>query len=131
MQYDAKKVNIIVDGVVLVGLASDFVSCERNTEKRTQTVGAHGEVTTNKIADDTGKITVTLKSTSASIPWLITKYRQDRKFKVAVVDANFTGDASNIGSDCSIENLPTDERGGEETEQEWVILCDNYEMLRV
>jgi hypothetical protein len=128
--FDPKKVNVIVDGFVVNGFGeSTMISGERNTEKRAQKVSSKGEVTTNVSADDTGKITLTLKASSPANYKLKALYQSNLPFNVAVVDANFTGDTSLVGSLCSVESLPTFERGNEETENEWVLLCNKYDAV--
>ena len=127
--YDPKKVNVIVGGVVITGFADgEMVVGERNTEKRTQVVGAKGEVDIVQSADNTGKITITLKHTSPSNHVLKGLYKSSTQFPVVVVDSNIKGDVGMAGSLCSIENLPNFERGDDISNNEWVLLVDDYEM---
>lgn len=128
MPYDPKKVNVIVGGAIITGFAEDtFINAERNNPKRSQKVSAKGEVTTNKNADDTGTIKITLDQTSPSNAVLKALYLQDEKFPAVVTDANLAGDIGAGGSQCSIENDPSAEWGAESSDREWVILVDDYD----
>lgn len=126
--YDPKKVNAIAAGIVLTGFSEGtFISGERTTEKRTFAVGAKGDVTVNKSADDTGTITLTLKQTSPSNSVLLTLYNQDKSFPFAVIDANFSGDVGLIGGQCYVQNLPTQSWAGEEETREWTLMSVSYD----
>jgi len=129
-QYDPKKVNLIISGFVAVGFAEGtFISAERAEEKRSQRVGAKGSVETIKNANDTGTINITLQQTSPTNNVLKALYKSDRKFKTVVTDTNIAGDIGIDGTDCSVENLPTFDRGDETEDVEWTLLVDDFDSL--
>ena len=69
--YDPQKVNVIVDGRVITGFASDgVVTLTRNSDSVTPAVGAKGDVAYSENADETGTVAITLMSTSASLSYL-------------------------------------------------------------
>lgn len=71
MNYDPKDVNLIVGGVVITGYAEDsFIAVEKMEDTFTEYIGAKGEVSMAENANEAGEITVTLASTSPSIPYL-------------------------------------------------------------
>lgn len=127
-QYDPKKVNITVDGFVVTGYAEDtFISGERNTEKRSLTVGADGNPDVNKSADDTGTVSITLKANSPANAKLKELYKQDDPFNFLCIDQNMNGDVGISGSECVVENLPNFEKAAELGETEWSLLVFDYE----
>lgn len=132
-QYDPRQVAVIVNGREIVGFAEGtFISAERSSERYGEPdVGAKGEVTWVRSADDTGTITLTLKHNSASNGYLHELFRQqdDPGFEltVSVVDRNFDGDVSVGGSDARIANLPPFNRGEEVEDVEWVIRVADYD----
>lgn len=128
MQYDPKKVMIIVDGFTITGFAEDsFITASRMTEKRTSHVGCHGEVTFSKSADDRGEVRIKIKHTSPANEKLMNLYLSDKEFDFACVDQNFSGDVGVSGSSCVVQNYPDFERGKEVVEREWTLIVADYE----
>lgn len=130
--YDPRQVAVIVNGREIVGFAEGtFVTGERSTDRYGEPdVGAKGEVTWVRSADDTGTITITLKHNSASNAYLHQLFQQQDEpggeVTVSVVDRNFDGDVSVGGSDARIANLPSFSRGAEVEDVEWVIRVADY-----
>ena len=123
--YDFKQNTVIVAGMIATGYADgDAIQGERNEDKRTQTVGAAGEVTINKSNNDTGTFTLRFKPNSPTLPLIRSLYNSDELFQVMIKDS-----ANNIqvtGEDCVIPNLPPFSRAEEETPVEVTILAARY-----
>lgn len=131
--YDPRNVAVIVNGREIVGFAEGtFIEAERSTERYSPDVGAKGEVTFVRSADDTGTVTITLKHNSPSNAFLHELWRQQddptaEPITILVQDRNFDGDVSVSGSECKIVNLPPFSRGDEVEDAEWQFLLANYE----
>jgi len=131
--YDPRNVAVIVNGREIVGFAEGtFIEAERSTERYSADVGAKGEVTFVRSADDTGTLTITLKHNSPSNAFLYQLWQQQdnpnaEPITILVQDRNFNGDVSVSGSECKIVNLPPFSRGDEVEDAEWQFLLANYE----
>ena len=69
--YDFKKVSVIINGVFITGfMDGEPIQVEKNEDDVIPHVGAGGDVTYAESADQTGTITITLKQTSSSLPFL-------------------------------------------------------------
>lgn len=67
--YDPKKVNLVMNGKIITGFASDsMITIARNEDTVTTQVGVKGDVAYNENANESGTITVTLMGTSSSLP---------------------------------------------------------------
>jgi len=128
MQYDPTKVNAIVDGTVLTGFGEDtMISASRMEDKRNIHVGAQGEHTFMKNANDAAEVTFTLAGNSPANAKLMELYKQDEPFDFAVVDGNFSADVGISGSECVVQNTPDYEKGGELEERDWTLIVADYE----
>lgn len=133
--YDPRLVAVYVNGREIVGFAEGtFIEGERATERYGEPdVGAKGEVTWVRSANDTGIVTLTLKHNSASNGYLTNLFkRQDEpgfEITISVVDRNFDGDVGIGGSNCKIANLPTFSRGAEVENVEWVFRVADYDAV--
>lgn len=59
--YDPKKVNLVMNGKIITGFASDsMITIARNEDTVTTQVGVKGDVAYNENANESGTITVTL-----------------------------------------------------------------------
>jgi len=131
--YDPRNVAVIVNGREIVGFAEGtFIEAERSTERYSADVGAKGEVTFVRSADDTGTVTITLKHNSPSNAFLHQLWQQQdnpnaEPITILVQDRNFDDDVSVSGSECKIVNLPPFSRGDEVEDAEWQFLLANYE----
>lgn len=112
--FDFKKTSIIVDGKYLTGFMDGTpIKAEKNSDNRVPHVGADGSVTFSSSADDTGKITVTLKQNSPSLKQLIELSKsKDRTFPVKVFDTNTNGLRCG-GNNAVITKTPSVEWGSE------------------
>ena len=134
-QYDPRQVAVFINGQEIVGFAGGtFITAERSAERYGEPdVGAKGEVTWVRSADDTGTITLTLKHNSVSNAYLTELFREQdepgAEITISVVDRNFEGDVSVGGSDCRIANLPPFTRGAEVETIEWVIRVADYDAV--
>lgn len=131
--YDPRNVAVIVNGTEIVGFADGtFVEGEKVEDRYSTHVGAKGEVTFLRSADDTGTITITLKANSPSNGYLMEVYKEqdepDSFVSVSVQDRNFDGDVSAAGSQAKIVKVPNFSRGAEMEEAEWQFLVADYEM---
>lgn len=127
-QYDPTKVKIVVDGHVVTGFGEDtMINVSRMEDKRDIHVGAQGETTFMKSANDAAEVTITLASNSPSNVKFRELYAQDEPFVFVVVDQNFAADVGGLGSECVVQNLPDWERGNELGEREWVFIVADYE----
>lgn len=128
MNYDPKKVMSIVDGHVIRGFAEDsMVSASRMEDKRSIHVGAQGESTFMKNANDAAEVTFTLAGNSPSNAKLMELYKQDEPFFFSVSDDNMFERTGIVGSECVVQNSPDFEKGGELEEREWTLIVADYE----
>lgn len=129
MNYDPKKVTVIVGGSVITGFSSDsMIKAARKTDKNTLTIGCQGEGTFCESADDSAEVTISLSHTSPANSVLYDLYLSKKEFPFAVVDANAGGgDLGAAGSKCKFKTLPDFERGKEIGKMDWVLLVADYE----
>lgn len=127
-QYDPTRINVIVDGYVVTGFGEDtMVSASRMEDKRSIHVGAQGESTFMKSANDAAEVTFTLSGNSPANAKLKALYEQDEPFEFAVIDSNFFSDVGISGSECVVQSLPDYEKGAELEEKEWTLIVADYE----
>jgi hypothetical protein len=111
--YDFKKVSVIIDGVIITGfMDGEVIEVEKNEDDVTPHVGVDGEVTYAESADQTGKIKLTLKQTSASLPFLQQLRKSKKIFPAQIVDSN-NGTYRTGGSEARIVKMPPRKWGGE------------------
>jgi hypothetical protein len=124
--YDFKKVSVIVDGVIITGyMDGESIATEKNEDDVGVHVGAAGDVTFSDTNDDTGTITLTLKQTSSSLPFLKQLRDSKRIFPTQIVDANdqtFRGG----GTECRIVKAPSRTWGNEVSGVEVGIAVADY-----
>ena len=68
--YNAKDVTVTVGGVYITGFAESMVTCEKNEDGFSSSVGAQGDVGVNEVNDPRGTIKFTLQATSPSSRYL-------------------------------------------------------------
>lgn len=111
--YDFKKVSVIVDGTFIVGfMDGEPIQVEKNEDDITPHVGAGGDVTYAESADQTGTITLTLKQTSASLPFLQQLRKSKKIFPIQIIDSN-NGTYRAGGSEARIVKMPSRSWGAE------------------
>lgn len=125
--YDARSVNVIVNGAVVTGFAEGtFVKVERGADNFTTYVGAKGEVARSRNADRTAKITLTLKHTSPANRYLSGLAKSDETFTVSVNDSS---QGSIVGGvDCWVSKQPNMEYGEEITPREWELVVPELDV---
>jgi len=123
--YNFKNTQVIVAGAIITGYADgDAIQAEPNEDKWTQTIGAAGDVTYNESNNETGLITLTLKTSSSSIPYLRSLYKSKQLFNVLIQDTS--NNVRVTGEDCMIQKWPSFTRSEEEAGVEIPILCAYY-----
>lgn len=123
--YDPKKVSVIVDGHIVVGyMDGTFVTTEKNADNITPHIGADGDVTVTENADNTGKITLTIKQNSASLSTVIELANTRKEFSARVIDSNGTQKVG--GTQCRIIKTPGMERGADVAGVEVQIFVADY-----
>lgn len=124
--YDPKKVMVIWGGVALTGFAEgSIVSCEKNEENATHVVGAQGEVTQVINSDNTGTITVSLKSNSSSLPLLADDAQTNVIKPIQVIDMN-SGAQNAGGSEAWVTKTPNLTKAKELEDIDVEILVADY-----
>lgn len=92
--YDPKKVNLVMNGKIITGFASDsMITIARNEDTVTTQTGVKGDVAYNENANESGTITVTLMGTSSSLPYVRSLALKRKEVSLMIVDAN---DASSV-----------------------------------
>lgn len=123
--HNFKNTQVVVGGAIITGYADgDAIQAEPNEDKWTQSVGADGGVTYNESNNETGVITLTLKPSSSSIPYLRTLYKSGESFNVLLQDTE--NNVRVTGEDCRIQKWPAFTRSEEESGVEIPILCAHY-----
>ena len=105
--YDPKKVNVIVGGRVITGCASDgVVTLAKSEDSVTPSVGAKGDVTYSENANESGTVSLTLMSTSSSLPYLRDLEAKRRAVNVSITDANDDTAFTMNEDNCRITKMP-------------------------
>lgn len=105
--YDPKKVNVIVGGRVITGFASDgVVTLAKSEDSVTPSVGAKGDVTYSENANESGTVSLTLMSTSSSLPYLRELEAKRRAINVSITDANNDTSFTMNEDNCRITKMP-------------------------
>jgi len=105
--YDPKKVNLIVNGVVIQNFADgSLITIARSEDIVSPVVGAKGDVTYNENANESGTITATLSGTSSSLPYLRNLAVKRKEVSVLVTDANDASAVSVSEKRCRITRPP-------------------------
>lgn len=105
--YDPKKVNVIVGGRVITGFASDgVVTLAKSEDSVTPSVGAKGDVAYSENANESGTVSLTLMSTSSSLPYLRDLEAKRRAVNVSITDANDDTAFTMNEDNCRITKMP-------------------------
>lgn len=105
--YDPKKVNVIISGRVITGFASDgVVTLAKSEDSVTPSVGAKGDVTYSENANESGTVSLTLMSTSSSLPYLRELEAKRRAINVSITDANDDTAFTMNEDNCRITKMP-------------------------
>lgn len=128
--YDPTKIKIYASGILLKDFGEDtFVKVSRTVPMRSMKVGADGNITVNKSANNTGKAEITLMNNSASNAVLKGLALLDGGFPIAIVDLNFAGDLGASTLYAWVENTPDFERAAEVGECTWPIMLSNVDLV--
>lgn len=124
--FNPKKVTVMFGGRVVTGFAEgSMVQCEKNEDNSIPHVGALGEVSRAISADNTGKITISLASTSPWIRIFAQEANSEELVPCNVVDMNTNG--VNVGgTECWIVKAPDINIGNEVEEQDVEIFVADY-----
>lgn len=121
MAYDVKKVTVVVDGMFLTGFSEDSkVSAEKDEETQLPHIGVDGEVDFSINANNSGTITVPLKSTSPAVRYLNRLANARKVFAVSAIDLNNNGVSAN-GTEAFIQKPVFPEKGKEISDAEFEI----------
>lgn len=105
--YDPEKVSVIIGGLVITGFAdSSVVTVARNEDIVSTTVGSQGDVAYSENANQSGTITLSLQSTSASLQKLRTMAKNRKELDFLMSDANTDGGEIISASRCRITKIP-------------------------
>lgn len=124
--YDFKKVSVIIDGVIITGfMDGESIGTEPNEDDVSHHVGAGGDVTFSETNDETGTITLNLKQTSSSVPFLQSLRNSKRLFSTQIVDSNNNTFRAG-GTECRLTKPPARTWGNEVSGLEYSILAADY-----
>lgn len=105
--YDPKKVNLVMNGKIITGFASDsMITIARNEDTVTTQVGVKGDVAYNENANESGTITVTLMGTSSSLPYVRSLALKRKEVSVMIVDANDSASVNVSEERCRVIKPP-------------------------
>lgn len=125
--YDFKKVNVIVDGEMLVDYADgdDVIQIVRLADDFNSRAGIKGKTSFSKTNDKRAEITIKLMSTSASYPKL--KSLRGAQFDISIVDSNDEGNIKESATNCVIKRMPDITKGAGVTTMDWVFIAPEME----
>lgn len=105
--YDPMKVSVVVGGLVITGFAdSSVVTVARNEDIVSTTVGVQGDVAYSENANQSGTITLSLMSNSASLIKLRKMAVDRQEVDVLISDTNEDGGEIISASRCRITKVP-------------------------
>lgn len=82
--YNAKDVTLTIDGAYITGFAESMITCEKNEDNFTSSVGAQGDVVVNEVNDPRGTIKFTLQATSPARRYLDALANSNRQVSIWV-----------------------------------------------
>jgi len=128
--YDPKKKNVSASGYNITGWAEGtFIKIARTTkEKFKKHVGATGEVSRTKVADNSGTVTLTLKQTSPANAFLFGLAKLDATWPLGIFSKDDMG-LSAVAPNAWIESEPDPELADVEGKCEWVIGCEDISRI--
>ena len=101
--YDPKKVNLVMNGKIITGFASDsMITIARNEDTVTTLVGVKGDVGYSENANESGTITVTLMGTSSSLPYVRSLALKRKAVSLMIVDANDSASVNVAEERCRV-----------------------------
>lgn len=122
--YDAKDCVITVGGVYITGLGEDMVSCEKDEDNFTTSVGAQGDTVVNMSNNQLGTITLSVQGTSPQKSYLMGLAKSREMFDIWVI--NKTIDEKVGGTKAMMKKPPALEQGAELADREFEIQVFDY-----
>lgn len=122
--YNPNDCVITVGGVYITGLGEDMVSCEKDEENFSASVGAQGDVVVNQSNNQLGTITLTVQGTSPQKSYLMGLARSGSMFDVWVINKSIQEKVG--GSKAMMKKTPTLEQGTELADREFEIQVFDY-----
>lgn len=123
--YNAKDIALLINNVNITGLGETMITCEKDEEFFTTSVGAQGDVVKSVTNNNLGTITVTINYTCPQRSMLINLAKAGTEFPVWLTSPN----ESVGGSRASFKNYPTIEYEAEAPEMEFEIQVFDYEII--
>lgn len=128
--YDPTLIKVLLGGVQITDFGEDtMVKVNRTDDMRSATVGADGNVTINKSANNTGTMEITIMNNSASNAILKGLALIDKGFPAAVVDLNFAGDLGTVTTYAYVQNIPDFERAAKVGECTWQLILADVDLV--
>lgn len=122
--YNPKDCVITVGGVYITGLGEDMVSCEKDEDNFSASVGAQGDVVVNQSNNNLGTITVTVQGTSPQKDYLMGLAKSRGMFDVWVINKSIGEKVG--GSQATMKKPPAMEQGTELADREFEIQVFDY-----
>ncbi len=123
--YNAKDISVVINSVNITGLGETMISCEKDEEFFTTSVGAQGDVVKSVTNNTLGTITLTINYTCPQRAMIINLARANSEFYIWLNSPN----ESVGGSIASIKNFPTIEYEAEAPEMEFEIQVFDYDII--
>ena len=112
--YDPRKVNLILNGKIITGFATDgVITISRNEDIVSTYVGVKGDVAYSENANESGNVAFTLMDTSSSLPYVRELALKRKPVQVTITNANDVGAIQVAEEDCRVLK-PADGNAGKE-----------------
>ena len=123
--YNAKDISVLINGVNITGLGETMISCEKDEEFFSTSVGAQGDIVKSVTNNTLGTITITINYTCPQRSMIINLARSNAEFPIWLNSPNETVG----GSKASIKNFPSIEYEAEAPEMEFEIQVFDYDVI--
>jgi len=127
--YDPKRVIITFGGIPISGFASGtFINATPSSDRFSKVVGADGEVSRSKSADETSEVTITLLQSSLSNQYLSGVESLDRLTDKGILPLTITdlnGGTLKFWPQAWITKAPDLGFAAEHTDREWTFNTGN------
>lgn len=123
--YDAKDVVVTFGNVYITGFSEDMVTCGKDEEMFSTSVGAQGDVVVNTNNNPLGTISITLQATSPQIGYL-RNCAKNGTYAPCYVTCKNLGERSG-GSQARIKNHPEKDYGAEVGDRKFEIQVFDYD----
>lgn len=123
-RYNAKDTTIIVGTTYITGLGEDMISGEKDEEFFSTSVGAQGDIVKNETNNTLGSITITVQPTSPQKKFLLSLANKKETFPIWCVNKSL-GERMG-GTQASLKNYPSIERGAEASDMEFEFQIFDY-----